>query len=115
MARSASPGRKGVHTMSTKVIDLKGKYREDEVPELPPEDVLQSLSRKDLEHLAERYRFLAEALAQAEEAEAYATAMEQAHTPETPAEQARWARMLSRARERLPCVERVIEARGPRP
>jgi hypothetical protein len=90
------------------IVDLAGKYREEEVPELPPEDVLQSLPRQDLEHLAERYRCLAEALAQAEEAEAYA------HTPETPAERARWARMLSRARERLSHVERVMEARGPR-
>jgi len=94
------------------IVDLEGKYREDEVPELPPEDVLQSLPRQDLEHLAERYRFLAEALAQAEEAEAYAIAMDPAHTPETPAERARWARMLSRARERLSHVERVTEARG---
>ena len=68
------------------IIGLEGTYREDEVPELPPEDVLQSLPRQDLEHLAKRYRLLAEALAQAEEAEAYAIAMDPAHWPRGPAE-----------------------------
>jgi len=96
-----------------RVTTLEGKHSAEKIAGIPelPEGTLEHLPAEELEKLAAHYRLAIESVEQAEESEAYAMATEPDRPPESPAEQARWHRMLLHAREGLARVEQLLGTR----